>query len=424
MVSTGENPVDPDLNNSVKHGAAGKSNLLGAPEEAFDRTIIRAAVHVWAAVAFLLLWLQFSYVRELLRAQDWQIYSLYFLAVGGVATRYLTGIRYGRERWHRISFDGLTILFISLGVSLSGGIRSDLWLFYFIFVIAETIAASARGFLITDGVAILSYVVATWPREGWSQQELERLATRVFFLILVASIARSIAGAERERQEDIGALRETLAASEERRRLARDLHDGVGHILTRVILGLEMTRRQIRTDPDGAETGLQAQTGDLRTAMGEMRQIVSTLRAETGALTLAEALRSIVRGLDSAGGPKVELQLPDHPLPLSPPRQYHLSRVVQEALTNCIRHSGASTATVRVEVQAHAVMGERVILEVIDDGSGFDVDQTAPGHGLPGMAERLAPYGGKVTIESAPGKGTRVRAELPADSPLRGVGAW
>lgn len=120
----------------------------------------------------------------------------------------------------------------------------------------------------------------------------------------------------------------------------------------------------------------------------------------------------------------MELQLPDQPLPLSPPRQYHLSRVVQEALTNCIRHSGAKMAVVRVEVQSHAVMGERVILEVSDDGGGFDVEQTAPGHGLPGMAERLAPYGGKVTIESAPGKGTRVRAELPADSPLRGVGAW
>lgn len=409
-------PVAPGPESLIKHGAPEKSNSLISPQASVDPTVSRAAYHVWAAVAFLLIWLQFGYVRDYMRGQDWQIYSLYFLAVGGVATRYLTGIRYGRERWHRVLFDGLTILFISLGVNLTGGIRSDLWLFYFIFVIAETLAASPRGFVITDAVAIAGYVVATWPSESWAMGEyLERLSTHIFFLILVGSIARAIAASERERREDLGALREALAASEERRRLARDLHDGVGHVLTRVILGMEILRKQA-ADPATVDEMLQKQTTDLRGAMGEMRQIVSTLRSETTELTLHDALRSLVAGVDKASGVQVELQLPDEPAPLSPPRQYHLARVVQEAVTNCLRHSGASRVRISVEIDRQAVTGARVTACVKDNGRGFDPSVVPPGHGIQGMIERLSPYGGQVQILSRPGEGTEVRAEMPAEA--------
>src|SRR5688572_18592751 len=138
------------------------------------RAVTRAAQHVWLTVAFIFLWLHFSYVRPHFRHQDWQLYALYLLAVAGIAGRYLTGIRHGDERWHRVVFDGLSILFIALGVNFTGGIKSDLWLVYFIFVIAETLAASARGFLITDTVAVFSYVIATWPRI-YTQEYVEML---------------------------------------------------------------------------------------------------------------------------------------------------------------------------------------------------------------------------------------------------------
>lgn len=392
-------------------------SLRAAPRHE-PRAVTRAAQHVWWAVGFILVWLQFSYVREHLRAPGWQIYSLYFLAVAGVASRYLTGIRHGRERWHRVLFDGLSILFISLGVNLTGGIRSELWLVYFIFVIAETLAASARGFLITDGVAVVSYVVATWPTQPSAMPEyLERLVTHVFFLVLVASIARTIAGEERGRQEDLGALREELSVSEERRRLARDLHDGIGHVLTRVILSLEVARRQCAADPVAAAESVAAQATALRGAMEEMRQIVSTLRADTDSFGVEAALRGMVAQLGGSGALEVAVTLPDGPLPLSAPRQYHLTRVIQEAITNCLRHSGASRAEVEVSVQELPVGPPRVIAEVRDDGVGFDPQALDghSGHGLQGMLERLAPYGGRVEIDSAPGHGTRVRAELPAD---------
>lgn len=378
------------------------------------RSVTRAAQHVWLTVAFIFLWLHFSYVRPHFRHQDWQLYSLYFLAMAGIAGRYLTGIRHGNERWHRVVFDGLSILFIALGVNLTGGIYSDLWLVYFIFVIAETLAASARGFLITDTVAVVSYVVATWPRV-YTQEYVEMLLTRIFFLVLVASIARTIAQDERHRQADLGALREALSVSEERRRLARDLHDGIGHTLTRVILSLEVARRQAAIDPEAAVESVGQQADALRGAMEEMRQIVATLRTETAEFDLRNAVRAMAAQLGESRSLEVEFRLPEGPVPLTPLTQYHLSRVVQEALTNCMRHSGAARAEVEIQVCDSPVGPTKVLAVVSDEGVGFEPEKNngKDGHGLRGMTERLSPYGGRVTIDSAPGKGTRVTAEVP-----------
>lgn len=387
-----------------------------AGQEREFRAVTRVAQHVWLVVAFAIIWRHFTYVRPHIRHDDWQIYTLYLVAVAGTAFRYLTGIRHGRERWHRLVFDGFSILVIALGVNFTGGIKSDLWLVYFIFIIAETLAASARGVLLTDTFAIASYVLATWPRE-FTQEYAELLVTRIFFLVLVASIARTLAQEERIRQQDLAALRETLSVSEERRRLARDLHDGLGHVLTRVILSLEVARRQCGPDSQPAAECVAQQATALRGAMEEMRQIVATLRTDTPSLSVQSVVRSLAAQLADTGELQVEVQAPEAPLPLSVHRQYHLTRVIQEALTNCLRHSGADRALVRIEVQESPVQTPRVVAEVLDSGRGFDLERAAgtEGHGLVGMTERLAPYGGTVTIESSPGQGTRVRAEVPAD---------
>jgi signal transduction histidine kinase len=243
------------------------------------------------------------------------------------------------------------------------------------------------------------------------------LITRIFFLVLVASIARTLAQEERIRQQDLGALREALSVSEERRRLARDLHDGLGHVLTRVILSLEVARRQASTDPDGAAMLISQQASALRGAMEEMRQIVATLRTDSGAISTQTAVRAMAAEMAESRALEVEVVAPEDPLPLSAHRQYHLSRVVQEALTNCLRHSGAPRAQVLIEVVEVPVGGRKVVATIRDQGKGFDPENLngSDGHGLEGMSERLAPYGGSVEIESTPGDGTRVIAEVPAD---------
>jgi signal transduction histidine kinase len=384
--------------------------------EADLRAVLAAAQHVWVAIAFVFAWLHFDYVHSYFRHPDWQLYTLYLLAVAGVAARYLTGQRHGKERWHRLAFDGLTVFFIALGVNLTGGIRSDLWLVYFIFVIAETLAATPRAVLLTDGVAVLSYVVATWPREV-NQQWAEMLGTRLFFLMLVASIVRTLAREESRKQEHLAALREALSVSEERRRLARDLHDGIGHVLTRVILSLELARRQVPREPQAAAETVAQQAHSLRGAMQEMRQLVATLRSDTIAFDLLAALRTLVAQLRESGSMEVRVLAAPATIPLTAHRQYHLTRVIQEALTNCLRHSGAETATVKITIAGVPIGPPKVVVEVADNGGGFEVAQVGAraGQGLTGMRERLEPYGGTVFIESALGRGTRVIAEIPAD---------
>ncbi|MCC2672813.1 MAG: Sensor histidine kinase [Armatimonadetes bacterium] len=386
-----------------------------APSREFP-TVTRAAQHVWLAVAFVFVWLHFSYVQRELRHQDWQLYTLYFVAVSGVAARYVTGIRHGRERWHRVVFDGLSILFIAMGVNLTGRVHSDLWLVYLIFVIAETLAASARGFLITDGVAVISYVVATWPKQ-LTQDYSEMLVTRIFFMVLVASIARTIAFDERTRQEDLAVLREDLSISEERRRLSRDIHDGVGHVLTRVILSLEMARRTCANDAPAACDAMAQQAAALRSAMEEMRQIVATLRTDTSAVDLRTAIRTAAALVEQSAAMAVEVRVPEAPLPLSAHRQYHLSRVIQEALTNCLKHSEATSITVEVSVLEPAVGAPTVTARVTDNGCGFHPERVRAqdGNGLRGMEERLTAFEGRLEVRSSPGQGTTIIAELPGD---------
>jgi len=381
------------------------------------QAITRVAQHVWVVVAFVLVWRHFAYVRPNLRFADWQLNTFYFIAVAGTALRYLTGIRYGQARWHRVLFDGLSIFAIALGVTLTGGIESDLWLVYFIFLIAETVAASGRTYLITDTAAVTSYVVATWPREP-SQAYAEVLLTRIFFLMVVASIARTLAAEERARQQDLAGLQEALSVSEERRRLARDLHDGLGHVLTRVILSLEVARRQCEREPQAAAAAVGEQATALRGAMEEMRQIVATLRTDTPNTNLPAVLRDLAARLEQSNQLKIHLDLPPGPVPLSAQRQYHLQRVIQEALTNCLRHAEAREAWVRVSLHEQPVGPTRVVAVIEDRGHGFDPEALngRPTHGLTGMAERLAPYEGSVTVDAAPGRGTRVTAEVPADA--------
>lgn len=377
--------------------------------------VIAAAQHIWVAVAFVFAWLHFDYVQQWFRRPDWQLYVLYLSAVSAIAARYLTGARHGSEAWHRALFDFLIIFFIALGVNLTGGIRSDLWLLLFIFLIAETIATGDRGIVPTDVLALSSYVVAIWPRvpnQAWA----EMLATRLFFLILVASIARTLAREERRRQEDLGALREALLVSDERRRLARELHDGVGHVLTRVILSLELARRNVRTDPVRADDQLAQQASALRGAMEEMRQLVATLRIDDSPeFDLRSALTAFAaQSPDDV--PRVTVSLPEGAIPLSQFRQYHMARLVQEAMTNCLRHSRATEVSISVRVFTQPLGGSRVVAEVVDNGEGFDPEQaSAHGNGLRGMLERIEPFDGKLLIESEPGHGARIAAEMPGD---------
>lgn len=226
-------------------------------------------------------------------------------------------------------------------------------------------------------------------------------------------------------QERTQLLAKVIAAQEEeRKRIARELHDEAGQALTSVLLGLKDLEDNSHTPPERARTGelrsLTAGTLDL------MRDMALELRPSTlDDLGLVAALQRYV----SDYGRKYGIEVDFHPgslagVRLKPQTETALYRIAQEALTNVVRHAEAQSVSVLLDKR-----DSRAILVVEDDGKGFDVDHLrragtpAQKLGLLGMEERAALVGGSLTIESRPGAGTAVFVEVPLDGDGRATGS-
>lgn len=208
---------------------------------------------------------------------------------------------------------------------------------------------------------------------------------------------------ERKRAEE--ALHEMR--EHERRRIARDLHDGVLQDLAYAAQTIEIAR--LEADGTGLEAELQEGADVIRRAAGELRGIVYDLRlVDAQDHPLPDLLESLVERNRGMAGPceiglKVEEGFPTTPLEDA---GVELLRIIQEALTNARRHSEAGN----VMVTLSARNGD-LLAEVADDGRGF-ARETVPGIGLSSMRERAAALGGGLDVESEPGQGTRVRVRI------------
>ena len=199
------------------------------------------------------------------------------------------------------------------------------------------------------------------------------------------------------------------AALEERHRLARDLHDGVKQHLFGANLATSAALNLIDSDPESARARLLEAKDHSRQAQAEMQALLNELRpAGLDDRGLVAALEDFVAGFGRAEGIEVEWWADDD-LELPMTHQQALYRVAQEALTNVARHAEADRVSVSLREN-----GDAVVLEVVDDGRGFDSVLTYAGNsmGLQGMKERLAVISGTLDVESAPGEGTRVIARV------------
>jgi len=197
------------------------------------------------------------------------------------------------------------------------------------------------------------------------------------------------------------------AQEEERRRVARDLHDEVNQALTAVLLRLEAAtlHAPLELQPELAETKQLANQA-MKELLDLARQLRPTALDDHG---LAAALAGHVREHNQRGGARAHLEVdPDlHHLPQDV--ELVIYRVAQEALTNAARHSEAK----RIDVSL-GQFDSRIVLEVCDDGSGFAFADEGKGLGLSGMRERALLVDGTLAIDSRPGRGTTVRLEVPA----------
>jgi signal transduction histidine kinase len=216
-----------------------------------------------------------------------------------------------------------------------------------------------------------------------------------------------------EREREANALR---AVVEERTRIARELHDIVGHSVSVMTVQASGVRRLLRPEQEEEREALLAVERTGREALAEMRRVVGALRdpeedpslAPQPSLTRVDALVAQARET----GLPVDLEVEGEPVPLPGGVDLTAYRLVQEGLTNAIKHSAAQHADVRVRYD-----GDHVEIEVSDDGRGVDGSASPVGGiGLVGMRERVTIYGGELEAGPRPEGGFRLRARLPVST--------
>lgn len=208
--------------------------------------------------------------------------------------------------------------------------------------------------------------------------------------------------------DDLQRSRERLVSvrEEERRRLRRDLHDGLGPQLATLTLKLDAARNMLATQPAAADALLVELKAQAQTAIGDIRRVVYELRPPSlDELGLVPAIREQATSY-SQNGLTVLVEAPERLPPLPAAVEVAAYRIAQEALTNVSRHAEATTCRIRF------CLGDALNLEIADDGIGMPINPRA-GVGLGSMRERAAELGGTCTVEPLRTGGTRVLARLP-----------
>jgi signal transduction histidine kinase len=272
----------------------------------------------------------------------------------------------------------------------------------------------------------LLYAELTVPNAAVINEAVQGLAPLIVAWFVGDSVAarrRYMAGlaaqAERERAAEAERARQLVQA--ERVLIARELHDVVAHTLAVMTVQAGVGRRLMAKQPEEASAALESIETIGRTAQDELQVVLGLLRGEEPAsaglepapkLTGLADLAEIVR----ASGTAVDLRVSGTERRLSPALELSLYRVVQEALTNVVKHAPGAQVTVGL-----AVSGAQVRLEVADDGgsagwsAGSEGWPAGPGHGIVGMRERIAAFGGWLVAEPVAGQGFRVTAEVPVE---------
>lgn len=225
---------------------------------------------------------------------------------------------------------------------------------------------------------------------------------------------------EAERREALrGELlgRVVSAQEAERQRIARELHDETGQSLTAIGMGLRGASANLASDPARAALHLRRIEGLVGQALDELQRLIADLRpSHLDDLGLPAAVRWYAGEVQSRAGVPIEVEIHGAPRPISATVNTTLFRVVQEAITNVLKHAQAHRVTVSLE------FGEaEVRAQVRDDGRGFDpagvTGSERPAWGLLGMRERAALLGGSMSLRSAAGEGTTVEVRIPDAAP-------
>ena len=224
---------------------------------------------------------------------------------------------------------------------------------------------------------------------------------------MAAEVARRAQRIELARENEAA-----VAAAEERQRMARELHDVVAHAITIMVVQAAGARRNLQRAPGPAGQAITAAEHAGREALNELRRLLTVVRPAAGALLAPQPGLAQLEGLverTRAGGLAVELRIEGKPVSLPGGLDLAAYRVVQEALTNALRHAGPARAWVTVRYGKR-----RLLLKIHDDGRAAPAAHApGQGHGIAGMRERVRLYGGELVAGPRRGGGFEVNATLP-----------
>ncbi|KWT57282.1 hypothetical protein ADL21_35570 [Streptomyces albus subsp. albus] len=262
---------------------------------------------------------------------------------------------------------------------------------------------------------LAGYAVAApgWYRDVERVSDLLMLCVGLILALSMAAVAIGEQCARRALERYAEQVAE-LSAAAERNRLARDIHDSLGHHLTAVSVQLEIASEFRAVEPDSARRAVDEARLSVKRALGDVRQSVRALRGEETHASLTVMLAGLA--CDDEVRPRVTVRVDGSEEGYGPAELTALYRAAQEGLTNARRHARASRVTVAVCLTECAAR-----LVVSDDGRGFVPDGAATGFGLLGMRERVHLVGGSVDIDSGPGRGTRLTVTVPRGHSREGV---
>lgn len=316
------------------------------------------------------------------------------------------------ERTHRI---GWSIAYVAVMLPLSflvfglanAGVGATL-------LLLVLVSQSVRLLPLPAAVAVAAAVPLVHVGMEWGpglRNGLGTLAAAAFTLVVTALLlreqrARAELATAHERLRGYAAQAEELATARERNRLARDIHDGLGHHLTVVQMQVQAARAVLGHDPEQADAVLAKAQQQASDALAEVRRSVAALREPRTVPPLRTALEGLAAETSAAGVPTV-LDVDGEARELPADTTETLFRAAQEGLTNVRKHAAATSA--RLTLAYHP---GRVRLDVRDDGAGLP-DQPGEGFGLLGLRERAADLGGRVELAPAAGAGTVLRVEVP-----------
>jgi signal transduction histidine kinase len=284
--------------------------------------------------------------------------------------------------------------------------------------VALALAGRLRPAVVT-GVLTIGYGLAWdgFAKPGTSDQVLAQIGGEALWLAAVLAVALAYRSTRRWQEEVAARLRQSLheqeldarrRRAEERVGIARDLHDVVSHTLAVVGVHLNVALDAFDEEPEEARDALRLAQDVRGRAMSDLKSLVDVLREGNRIETPAAGLEGLAGLTDQVRAAGVEVAVTElgERAVVPAPVATAVYRVVQEALTNTVRHAGATRVTVTLRYTPASVT-----VEVTDDGTGGA--ESREGHGIMGMRERVAALGGALTAGPGPGTGFTVRAMIP-----------